>query len=196
VAALCARPLAAAPEAGARLLLPPGDALAAQLAETVGPLVEAHFPRLLGRKIRLVRFHSSDAYFRTDVRKRDAFRRPGVRTYNLYFDPRLLDDPPPAEAVEAILAHELVHLADYTEMSGFRLLRVGARYLSSRSFRIRFERRTDVGALRRGKAAGLKAYRQWIYPRLDPEELEEKRVTYFTPEEIDDWVDDDASSLP
>ena len=50
-----------------------------------------------------------------------------------------------------------------------------------------YERQTDEQALERGCATGLKAYRLWLYDRVDDETEAQKRRDYYTPEEIDAW---------
>jgi hypothetical protein len=79
--------------------------------------------------------------------------------------------------------HELAHVVDYANGNRVRLL--GLIRLASPRFRERFETRTDVEALRRGYAQGLKQYRIWLYQHLSADVLREKRRDYLTPEEID-----------
>lgn len=165
------------------------DAEAAQVAAYVVPLVAEHFPRLRVRQVRLVRFESRDTYFRTDVAVGDGLKDSEHRVYNLYFNPRVFQDPPPPEALDAILAHELVHLRDYTHLSSLGLTTMVARYVGSAAYRERYERATDEVVLGLGKAEGLRAYRRWIYPRLTAEDYVVKRRTYWTPEEIDIWLE-------
>lgn len=164
------------------------DALAARVAAYVEPLVDAHFPRLQSRQVRLVRFESEDTYFRTDVSVASGLKDSEHRIYNLYFNPKAFEDPPPPEALEAILAHELVHLRDYSRLSSLGLTTLLARYLGSTAYRESYERQTDAVVLDLGLARGLRAYRVWIYPRLTRKDYVVKRRTYWTPEEIDDWL--------
>ena len=89
----------------------------------------------------------------------------------------------PEEGKRAIIAHELAHVAYYANGNRLRLL--GLIRLPSKGFRERFETRTDVEALRRGYAQGLKQYRIWLYQHLSADVLREKRRDYLTPEEIE-----------
>ena len=79
--------------------------------------------------------------------------------------------------------HELAHVVDYANGNRVRLL--GLIRLASPRFRERFETRTDVEALQRGYAQGLKQYRIWLYQHVSAGVLQEKRRDYLTPEEID-----------
>ena len=47
----------------------------------------------------------------------------------------------------------------------------------------------DEYALEAGCASGLKGYREWLYAHIPPEDVEAKRRDYYTPEEIDAWVE-------
>lgn len=185
--------LAASGFSAPKVLLPAQDPLAEKVKAWILPQIEAEFPKLSDKTIRIRVFHQSDSYFRTDVRKRDAFKSPKKRIYNLYYNPRFFDDPPSPEAIEAVLCHELVHLESYVDRSGFELLALATRYLTQDSFRIRYEKATDRGALERGHATGLKDFRTWIYEKLEGDELAKKRRTYLTPEEIDTWRESQQS---
>ncbi len=151
-------------------------------------LIQQRLPELAGYNIRIKQFESRDSYLRTGVTPLQAMRSKKKRYYDLFFNSRLFDSPPPEGALKAILVHELVHIRDYTGMNAGALLKLARRYLTDSSFTRRYERQTDEGALERGEGEGLKAYRQWLYPRLDPDDLEKKRATYYTPEEIDAWM--------
>jgi hypothetical protein len=61
----------------------------------------------------------------------------------------------------------------------FRLVRL----LSSR-YTVRFERRADLEAIRRGFGAGLIDYRSWVYNNIPPSKIEQKKRNYFSPQEI------------
>jgi len=109
-------------------------------------------------------------------------------TYRVFYNTRLFDTnsqiaPLPYEAVRSILAHELGHVSDY-ETTTFGLLRTGWTQVVHGKSESRNERRTDLGAIARGYADGLKTYRRWIYGTLSGDDLARKREIYFTPEEI------------
>ncbi len=109
--------------------------------------------------------------------------------YRVFFNTLLFESsnssipPLPYKAAEAILAHELSHVSDYaTTATG--LLRTGWTQVVHGTAEARNERRTDLSAIRRGYAEGLKTYRRWIYSTLEGEALRIKKATYFSPDEI------------
>jgi hypothetical protein len=108
------------------------------------------------------------------------------RSYVVRYSPLLLEDPPPARGVAAILAHELRHVADYVELGTLELAGFGLGYLVLDP--APYERQTDTWVVKLGCADGLKDYRVWNYARLDEEALAEKQRRYLTPDEIDALV--------
>jgi len=87
------------------------------------------------------------------------------------------------DALRAVLAHELCHVLYYARGKRVRLL--GLARLLSGSYRSRFERSTDLEAIKRGYGAGLKEYRLWLYGAVPAKSLAGKRKDYLSPEEID-----------
>ncbi|MEP6534216.1 MAG: hypothetical protein ABJF23_02790 [Bryobacteraceae bacterium] len=86
------------------------------------------------------------------------------------------------EALRAVLAHELSHVVYYARGKRVRLL--GLVRLVSGSYRSRFERGTDLEAIRRGYGEGLKQYREWLYSVVPLKSLAGKKKDYLSPEEI------------
>jgi len=93
------------------------------------------------------------------------------------------------ESIEAILVHEFEHIKDYDSMSSVKIGEMGSKYALSKKFRSKYERQTDVKALRKGLGAGLIGYRNWIYEKLSPKQLLLKKRYYLTPEEIATWME-------
>ena len=89
----------------------------------------------------------------------------------------------PDEAREAIVAHELAHIAYYA--NGNRLHLFGLLRLIEKNFRQSFERRADLDTIERGYGEGLKQYRLWLYQHVPPKALAEKKRDYLSPEEIE-----------
>jgi hypothetical protein len=56
----------------------------------------------------------------------------------------------------------------------------------SDTFNARFERGTDLAAIRMGYGEGLIEYREWLYRQLNSTDREKRKKTYMTPEEIRD----------
>jgi hypothetical protein len=111
---------------------------------------------------------------------------PRDRHYWLLDNAKLFDDPPPANAVVAILVHELGHTEDFLAKTSDELTAFALFYAAGD---VRdYERATDEKALKAGCANGLKAYRVWLYAHVPASVLPEKQRDYFSPDEIDAWV--------
>ena len=158
-------------------------------------LIELKFPELQSAWVQgRIKFRSfqSNAYFLKTAFlsghiKRDRSKRIySIDVNDLIYD--LSQEPtgaPSIEAVQGILAHELVHLMDYENSTPGKITRMGVNIVISPS---KVERDTDEEAFERGYHQGIKLYREWIYGKLTPKELRQKRKRYYTPDEIDEWV--------
>jgi hypothetical protein len=135
-------------------------------------------------ELRSFKNDTSDYFFYTDVEK--AWKSSRFRTYVIYYNERILESELSPEALEAILVHELQHIEDYTQMNFFELAWLAFRYevLGSEDLIIEFERDTDRRVVEKGYGKGLIQYRKWLYKNLKAEEIELKKKTYLTPEEI------------
>ena len=112
----------------------------------------------------------------------DFFTKWNLR-YVILANPRAYELKVPEDGVEAIIAHELSHVAYLKKRNRLQLLTMVR--LLSKSFAANFERRTDLDAISRGYAEGLKVYRHWLYQHIPQERLAEKRRNYLSSEEID-----------
>lgn len=145
---------------------------------------DAYFPELKNESIGVSTFRS-DAYFlQAQPEVKTLIGKRGERKYNVQLNLKLLDCPPDEESLEAILAHELEHIKDYTGWSTARIAKHGIRYSTSLNFRANYERETDHKVLDKGLNKGLAGYRVWVYQWLNPKEYTRKRYIYLTPEEI------------
>jgi hypothetical protein len=107
------------------------------------------------------------------------------RVYVIEYHPKILEVPPSSLAIEAVLAHELMHLQDYSQFSWLDLASLALRYrFGEQEYRAKFERNTDRRVVAMGYRQGLLEYRQWMYQQLTPEQVSEKRILYLTPEEL------------
>jgi hypothetical protein len=150
------------------------------------------FPELAPYVLRLdLDISSADAFFIAQPDLSTIEEPPRDRLYVVRGNPTLLDDPPSATAVGAILVHELKHIRDYTEMDTDELVNFGLWYGIAEDVS-EYERETDEHALRKGCAEGIKAYRAWLYEHIPEESVAAKREDYFTPEEVDAWVADNG----
>jgi hypothetical protein len=142
----------------------------------------ASFPELSHTVIIRVReFHSSGDYFRTRF---SVARYASLRKMRFYLEVnlRVFELGAPAEAVRAIIAHELEHVLYLSRRSRLSMLSLAR--LASAKYTTRFERGADLGAIGRGYGSGLIVYRQWLYQHIPPGALAAKRRDYFSPEEI------------
>ncbi|GAC1615759.1 MAG: hypothetical protein PVS2B2_12410 [Candidatus Acidiferrum sp.] len=157
------------------------DFLPAGLTNTLHAVRDRAYPELRKKRIEVKTFRSSSDYFQTRFSvSRFLLFRP--MRYFVEVNPLLFSGSPPGEGVCSILAHELAHVSSLSH--GNRLRLFGLVRLVSRGYTARFERRTDLEAIRRGYGPGLLMYREWVYQHIPPQSLERKRRNYFSSEEI------------
>ena len=130
---------------------------------------------------------SADSYFVANLDLATLAEAPLERDYRVLYNPALFADPPSRLAAGAILVHELKHALDYTGLEADELVEFGLWYASGDDIS-GYEKQTDEYALESGCAAGLSAYREWVYAHIPEDDLEEKVENYYTPEEIAAWV--------
>lgn len=148
-------------------------------------ILHSKFPALQDDiKIGYRSFDERGYFLQTDID--NLFAGPRKRSYFIEYNPALFTAKPPAsaKAIAGILAHELVHIQDYAERS---VLRVVMLFIQATSV---YERKTDKTAMDLGFSDGLMAYREWIYKQISPEEMALKKKNYYTPEEIQAYLDD------
>jgi hypothetical protein len=142
---------------------------------------DASFPELQKKVVKTSKFESSVDYFRTRFSvSRFLLLRP--MHYFVEMNPRIANSGPSTDSVCAILAHELVHISRMSD--GNRLHLFGLVRLVSSGYTARFERSTDLEAIRRGYGPGLITFREWVYKNIPAEALKRKQRNYFSPEEI------------
>ncbi len=101
-----------------------------------------------------------------------------------YFKPEDL----PEEVLVGWFAHELGHVMDYFDRSGWNLIRFAVGYLLFENHRIGTERRADVFAIKKGFADYLVATKQFILDHSKlPEEYKQRiKKYYMTVEEVEE----------
>lgn len=149
-----------------------------------------HVSALRDVRIDLVEAESEDSFFWANVDLSTAAEDPLERRYLVYVNTAQYADPPTEATVSAILVHELQHIVDYTEMDTAELVEFGLWYASGDI--AAYERQTDEAALEAGCAHGLIEYREWLYGQVSAEVEAQKRVDYYTPEEIEAWLEEHA----
>lgn len=171
------------------ILLTGNSLQAKDVSEVFWTTQKQFFPQLSEYNVQLLSFRGKrDTYFYTDVDR--VFRSRKNRIYKVYYDLRILESPPSREALQAILAHELQHISDYTKFSFWNLAMLLMRYevLGDEKFICRFERNTDRLVISLGLGEALADYRQWLYARLDKKYLKRKRQRYLQPHEIQELI--------
>jgi integrase len=103
--------------------------------------------------------------------------------YLVLFNPEAAARQVPADALEAIMAHELAHIEYYDRRRRIALL--GLIRLVRASFTVRFERGADLRAIALGYGPGLESYRRWLYRNIPASRIAQKKRDYFSPEEIE-----------
>ena len=179
--------------AGLRQLKPDGQAaspgLSAESAARtldrarvlVKEIISVSYPELKGTAIQIKLFESESDYFKARFGVPQFLS--GRMQYLVFVNPRVFDRGSPDRGVRAILAHELGHVLYFKTRNRLKLL--GLVRLASKASTQRFERWADLQAISRGYGEGLKEYRQWVYENIPASKLAAKRLTYFSPEEID-----------
>lgn len=145
---------------------------------------EQYFPELNKEIIAVTTFRSDDYFLRAHPRIQTLVGNRFKRQYSVQLNLKLLDCPPPEDALVAILVHELEHVKDYIGWSSAKIAEHGFLYSTSMKVQVDYEKQTDRKVLEKGLHLGLAGYREWIYQWLSPEELLKKKKRYLTSEEI------------
>jgi hypothetical protein len=168
--------------------------IAATLAAAAEPCLERarataerlrpDFPALAGKTLSYSLYDGETDFYRAYPLK--PWRSPAARVYEVRVSRRACADPPPREAEEAVLTHELAHLDAFARLGPLRLARLGLAYwLAPEGEAVAaHERAMDAEVVARGRAPGLARYREWMYPRVGPAAAAVKRRLYLTPEEL------------
>lgn len=167
---------------------PPADAEA--LSTLLARAQAQVWPELDGVPLRLASAPMDGDYFVASLDLSTLDDPPRERDYRVNYNEAVFNDPPSHAAVGAILAHELAHVNDYTSLDTQEMTDFALWYAQADT--AEYERATDLAAMERGCALGLIEYRLWLYAHVDEETLEEKRRVYWTPEEIEAWVEENG----
>ncbi len=149
----------------------------------IAEIIKKSYPELAQTNIFVKTFDSPSDYFRSRFFLKWFLTFQKTR-YIIFVNPRVFgSNQSPPEAIRAIIAHELAHIAYYRRHNRFELCGLVA--LESKSFTARFERGADLEAIKRGYGAGLKVYREWLYRNIPADKIADKKRDYFSPEEIE-----------
>lgn len=146
-------------------------------------LIATSYPELAGVKYKLYTFKDKTIRFRSNISIRSLFF--GKRVYRLGVNRKVLSDPPPPNALRAVLAHELAHTLYYHRRTRGQIIKT-AKIFFNRDAQIDFERATDLEACARGFAPGLAEYREWIRSRMPENSAPKYGQTYYDVDELDE----------
>ncbi len=88
-------------------------------------------------------------------------------------------------ALVGVIGHELAHIVDYTKKSAYSTAMTGFRYSTSKKYRQKLERATDIATVDHG--LGYQLFRIRIF---FPEEKSKAQASYLNREEILDLIKD------
>jgi hypothetical protein len=121
-------------------------------------------------------------FFETTIQK--FYLSAKKRKYIILVNTQLCYDHPTPEAIKAILAHELIHIRDYTKSSTLQLLQLAFMVHWFTTFNTQYERSIDLRSLDYNFHDGLAEYREWLYERIPKKLVAAKQRDYLTPAEI------------
>lgn len=158
------------------------DLVIEKVRRIVEEVKAASFPQLRNTEIEIKLFDSPSDYFQSRFTFTSFLFAKRLRCL-LKVNRNVFADGVPEDGLRAVIAHELGHALYYKSRNRLKLL--GLARLICQNFTARFERATDLEAIARDYAGGLKSYRRWLYGRIPANKLAEKKRNYFSPEEID-----------
>lgn len=148
-------------------------------------LLETKFSHLKSKNILIRKFKNEDRYFFYTFVE-NVFNPFKKRDYIICINEKIMNSHPEPTALHAILAHELQHLSDYSQMSALDLVWLALQYevFEDKKYIKNFERQTDRAIIKKGFQHGLILYRKWLYQNIPSDEIHRKKQNYYTPEEI------------
>ena len=172
------------PELSENKALP--KALQVRIETHLAALTATAFSPLANANIEIKAIEHDTVFLATDINMQSLFF--GPRHYVLYVNPQLHTGGISDDALQGILAHELVHFSHYEKMNTVELAWFYSRYLISDEFVAHYERNTDLQAFELGYALGIKNFRFWLYEQISETGKVSKIKNYYTPEQIDNWL--------
>ena len=153
-------------------------------------LIDDHFPELENVPIsfRSITPAKTSYTFSVGVERYTYYQSPENRRYIINVNSAMVDQLSSEEVLNALLVHELFHIQDYMKTSSSFLRKRDQKYSKDPGYRIAYERITDLRTMKLGFAEGLKRYRKQLYENLSADQLTRIRKTYYTPEEIEAWL--------
>lgn len=154
----------------------------------------SHYPELNNTPIEF-KFKSSikKSFMQAQPKFIDIFRNKKKRSYYVMISESVTIEEEvftvaevPTEVLIGWIGHELGHIMDYRERSGFNLLMFGIRYMFSNGFIKEAERAADTYAVNHGMGKYILATKDFILNHSSLSEKYKNRIKslYMSPEEI------------
>ena len=166
----------------------------------------SHYPELTNTKI--------EFKFKKNIKKStmqaqpyfwSVFKSKKKRSYNILISERIkiadsvyYTKDIPSEILIGWLGHELGHVMDFEQRSGFNLIGFGFKYVTSKNYIREAERRADSYAVNHGMETYILATKEFILKEagLTQEYVDRIKNFYLSPEEIMILVEErDAASI-
>ncbi|ELR70507.1 hypothetical protein C900_03666 [Fulvivirga imtechensis AK7] len=169
-----------------------------------------HIPRILEKEIKkalsyfpelkytaidfVVKNNIKNNVMQAQPRVRTLFKNRLKRTYKIKISRNLvLNDTikaienVPTEIIVGWIAHELGHIMDYLDRSAFQMIGFGFRYVTSKPFLRKAERKADVYAIRHGLADEIIETKKFILYQEDLTDAYKEKIDrlYISPEEVE-----------
>ena len=121
-------------------------------------------------------------------KKKRSFRVDYRETTLIHEDIKVKDLP--YEVLQGWFAHELGHIVDYQERSGWDMIKFGINYLISDRCKTGAEKRADYYALQNGFKNEILAMKKYLIDHAHIDEKYKKRIKkyYASPEEIEHLI--------
>lgn len=153
----------------------------------------SYYPELWGKKIRL-QYGNTRTTMTSRPRIFSVFRKRDKRSYKITignkegYKPARLVNTMPFNALVGVLGHELAHVLDYSDMSGWTVTWVGVKYAFSKKYRRQLEHYTDFLAMSKGLQWQVYHFSSYVVNEADVDEAYRryKLEIYLSPEQVYD----------
>lgn len=151
----------------------------------------SYYPELWGKKIRL-KYGKAKTTMTSRPRMLSVFRKKDKRSYKITignkdgYKPAQLVNTAPFNALVGVLGHELAHVEDYSNRSGWAVTWMGIKYVFSKKYRRRMEYYTDSLAMSKGLQWQVYHYSHYVVNTADVDEdyRQYKLDIYMSPEQV------------
>ncbi len=151
----------------------------------------SYYPELWGKKIRL-KYGKAKTTMTSRPRMLSIFRKRDKRSYKITignkkdYKPAQLVNAVPFDALVGVLGHEIAHVEDYSDKSGWIVAWTGVKYVFSKKYRRQMEHYTDSLAMSKGLQWQVYHYSYYVVNIADIDEdyRQFKLDIYMSPEQV------------